>query len=79
MSARDPLRKGIFSSKSLFSYLMLHSCGVNNFVHACPFVVNDIRNCSPLNDPHDGVVGMHVTIHIDALITVAKVLNVIIW
>ena len=66
-------------AKSLVFYIMHASCVTRNSLHACPFVMYDICNCSSLSALPGGIVCMHVTVHLVALIIVAKVLNVIIY
>ena len=45
----------------------------HNFVHIGPLVMFFICKCSSLNSLHSGIVVMHVTSHLEALIIVAKV------
>ena len=53
---------------------MCASLNCHNFVHMGPFCVHDMSKCSPLDALDDGVVCIHITVNIDALIIVAKLL-----
>ena len=44
----------------------------HNFLHVAPFCVYDMSKCSSLDALDDDVVCIHVPVHIDALIFVAK-------
>ena len=73
-----PLLCGVgFSTKCVTFHIMYASCGVCIFVLVAPLHMYDISKCSSLSALGGGIVSMHVTIHIDALILVAKVTNVI--
>ena len=45
-----------------------------NFVHVFPMLMYDMSKCSSHSALHDGLVCIHVPVHIDALIIVAKML-----
>ena len=44
-------------------------------MHVAPFCAYDMSKCSSQSVLHDGVVCIHVNVHIDALIFVAKLLS----